>query len=248
MEFRRFELEEMFEEIKELLKYVEQNKLTDEHYMFFLGNDENLKYKLTKEAIPHLLGINTNYLISTGLYSSKNSYYLLEEMLDDSYRIYNAANRGTLDYNQLFSSFIRRKIKYFKENITIDIHNIDVVCKYIKQRTYTTGESTQNYDYIITKKYDDGKIGLLCLVFNGDVLAPISSQILETEQEKEETLSKLLEHQEISYISGIHMSDFTIHRTNITINEKLERLERLKNYKIKYNASVDVHKECKYLL
>lgn len=248
MEIKRFELDELFKEIEELLKYVEEEKLLDTNYMLFLANDEKLKYKLTKEAIPHLLGINTSYLVSTGLYSSKNSYYVMEEMLNDSYRIYKAASDGIINYDKLFSRHIKEKLKWFKKNIIINVMDIDVICKYNKDIIYNLGEENEKYDYIITKRYENGEIGLLCLIYNNGVLSPISNQILVTEDEKDEKLSKLLTQQEITYASGINMLNFGLQRSSITFKEKLKRLEQLKLYKQKYNSSIDVHNECNFLL
>ena len=248
MEFKRFELDELFDKIRKILQYVEENHLTDKNYTFFLANGETLKYKLTQDSIPHLLGIQTTYLVSSGIYSKKGSYSLLEEMLEDAYRIHNLALEGKIKYDQLFSEHIFKKLDCFKDNINIDIHEIDIVSKYIANRTYTVSETTEKFDYVITKNYPDNKIGLLCLVNNNGVLVPMSSQILETEKEKEDSLKNILLNQEITYINGIHTYTFDTVRSHISFDEQVERLEHLKNYKYKYNASIDVSKNCLYFI
>lgn len=248
MEIKRFEFEELCSEIKDILEWVEKENLLDTNYMMFLANNEDVKYKLTKEAIPHLLGINTGYLASTRLYSSTNSYYLMEEMINDPYRVYKANSEGIISFDQLFSKYFKDKIKWFKKNIIINVHEIDTICKYNKEIIYNRGEENEKYDYIITKRYENGEIGLLCLIYNNGVLSPISNQILKTEEEKDKKLAKLLTQQEITYSSGVNILNFGLTRTSITFKEKLKRLEQLKLYRDKFDCSIDVHRECDFLL
>ena len=117
MNYNLGQLEELFEQIKELLDYAEEKRLTNKNCFMFLANlpqGEKLEYELTKESLPHLLGINTTYLVSTSLFSSKNSYYATLEMLEDPYKVHNAAKAGIISYDKLFSKHINKKIRCFK--------------------------------------------------------------------------------------------------------------------------------------
>lgn len=244
MRYNYGDLERLFEEIKELLEYVKQNKLTYTNYYLYLANlpnGKNLEYELTKECIPHLLGINTTYLISTGLYSSKNSYYVLTEMLEDPYRVYNLAKEDKLNYNLLFSKYIEKKLSCFKSNININPHEVEAVSVYMPERTYGRTDVSHKFDYCIIKKYENGSIGLLCLAKNSDgIYVPMSNQILESESEIEEALSEKLSNQEITILTGIQSNNFHSHKIYITLPEQIERVNNLQAYKSKYNVSIDI--------
>lgn len=252
MRYNYGEIEALFEEIKNLLNYVNEERLTTKNYFLFLANlpqGEKIEYELTKESIPHLLGINTTYLVSTGLYSSKNSYYAVLEMLDDPYRIYNLAKEGKIDLNRLFSKHIDKKLKCFKNNININPHEIEAVSIYDKERTYTTSETSENFEYVIIKRYNDGTIGLLCLSKNNDnIYVPMSSQILETESEIDEGLKKILKNQEITILNGIHVAYFGSYKSYINLDEQITRIRQLQKYKTKYNVSIDINNNFLYYI
>ena len=252
MEWQRFEVESMFNEIKELLQYLDTNNLTNKNYLLFLANlpnGENLKFKITKESIPHLLGINTNYLISTRIFNNRSAYSLLEEMLDNEFKIYDNSVKKVLDYNKLFSPHIKKKIKCFKDNLDMNVHSIDVIVKYTPERTYTERALSEKFDYAIVKRYQNGNIGLLYLAQNSDgIYVPMSSQILETEKEKEEILEKVFKNQEATYINGIHVKEFETTKSHISLDGQIERIFHLREYKDKYNTSIDVSSNCLYFI
>lgn len=252
MNYNYGELESLFEKIKDLLEFVNDNKLTNKNYFLYLASlasGEKIEYTLTKESIPHLLGIDTTYLISTGLYSSKNSYYVFTEMLEDPYRLYNLAKEGKVNYNILFSKHIDKKLSCFKSNININPHEIQCVSIYMKERTYTTGETSENFDYVIIKKNSDENIGLLCLAKNNEgIYVPMSSQILENKEEINNSFEKILTNQEITILTGIHARDFSTYKSYITLDEQISRIIELQKYKEKYNTSIDVSNNFLYYI
>lgn len=252
MKYNYGELESLFEEINELLKYTEENKLTHTNYFMYLAslpNGEKLEYEFSKENIPHLLGINTTYLVTTGLYSSKNSYYVLLEMLEDPYKVFNLEKEGKLDYDRLFSKHIRKKLNCFKRNTNINPKDINMVSRYIPERTYTTTENAEKFDYAIIKKYEDGTIGLLYLAKNKDgIYNPMSSQLLETESEINETLEKILNNQEVTILTGIQTRGYNAYKNYITLDEQIEKISQLQANKKKYNYSVDVSNNCVHFI
>lgn len=252
MNYNLGQLEELFEQVKELLDYAIDKKLTNKNYYMFLANlpqGEKLEYELTKEALPHLLGINTTYLVSTGLFSSKNSYWATMEMLEDPYKVHNAAKSGIISYDKLFSKHIDKKIKCFKDNLTVNAHDIEFICKYDKTRTYSSGVLGENYEYIIVKKYEDGSIGLLCIAKNiNGIYNPMSSQLLVTDEEKEATLGKLLTNQEITLVNAVQIMDFKQNNATLTFDEQKDRIYSMRAYKDKYNCSIDTNNNFIYSL
>lgn len=68
MDYNLSELESIFNEIENVLDYVDRIELEEKSYILFLANNDRLKVKINKENIAHLLGINTDYLKNTGHY------------------------------------------------------------------------------------------------------------------------------------------------------------------------------------
>ena len=252
MDYNLGELESLFDEIKEIIDYVDKNKLTYKNYFLYLANlkkSENIEYQITNESLPHLLGINTTNLIATKIYSSKNSYQVTLEMLDDPYRLYKAVKDGVITYDKIFSKHIKKKIKAFKNNVNMNAHNMTAISKYYPDRTYTNAFVTEKFEYTIIREYEDGSIGLLCLAKNYEgIYVPMSNQLLEPEEEKNNILEKILRNQEITYVTSINLQSNPTIKTFITFDEKIDRLYKLRDYKSKYNVSIDVHNDSLYFM
>lgn len=62
----------------------------------------------THNTIAHLLGIDTEYLKSTGQFT-KDSYDILKLICNDSYRLYNMVNQGHLTYESFISDYAQEK-------------------------------------------------------------------------------------------------------------------------------------------
>ena len=102
MKFNLGELESLFEKIKDIIDYVESAKLKDRRMNLFLGNGDKILFSIPNNTVAHLLGIDTNYLISTGLYNNQNSFELLKEMCENPYKIHKANVDGIINYDHLF--------------------------------------------------------------------------------------------------------------------------------------------------
>lgn len=243
MEIKMFQLEELFEKINDIVEYIEKNNYASRRQQIFFGNGEKITIATSNESIPHLLGINTDYLKNTNLYRSKNSFELLKKMIADSFTIYNAERQGKICYDQLFSKYIFNKIEGFYQNLKIDVNDIEVVCKYNSEKCYTSGELTEKYDYIIVKRYSNGKIGILGLVNNGYTYAPMSNQLYDSFEAAKDNLKKYLKNQDVTIINGINLynlhSDYQS-KFNPYINSKTEKFNILKTYKDLFNCTIDV--------
>ena len=88
MNYNKYNLSELFDKIDTLLQryfgkeddynFYEKDEdarktdLSKKSYSMFLSNGDIVKIKIPKSSIPHLLGINTEYLKNTGLYNGMN--------------------------------------------------------------------------------------------------------------------------------------------------------------------------------
>ena len=90
-----------FEYLMELIAnnvetYNRNSRYKDKFSLTF-ANGDNIKIYVPNSSVPHLLGINTNYLMSSGLYREKSSYELLNKMCEDRYRLYRYINDNIID-------------------------------------------------------------------------------------------------------------------------------------------------------
>jgi len=245
------ELESLLYNIGDIIDYVEKAQIDKSKTKIYLGNNEDISFSVPKESIPHLLGINTTYLASTNVFKSKNSFELIKEMCENPYRIHSLAKDGILNYDQLFSPYVFDKINIFKENIKINIFETEFVCKYEPTRSYMTTNNTEKYDYIIVKRYSDGRIGVLGIVKNEYTYVARSNQIYSDFETFVNENRSTMNNQEITLITGINIYNAfygTSRPFKINIEGKLQKLQKMIDYKKCFNASIDVSSDFIYHL
>lgn len=243
MNFKLGELEKLFYNIEDIVDYVERSQICSNNTKIYLGNNEKINLVIPKESIPHLLGIDTSYLDSTKIFGCTNSFELLKKLIEDPYKINKLHNEDILNYNSLFSSHILKKIEDFKENIKINIYETEFVCKYNSTKSYMITDKSEKYDYIIIKKYSDGKIGVLGLIKNNYNYVIRSNQIFLNYEEFENKMKDTLTNQELTIISGIKIyNEDNDYNRNFLLNleTKEQKVIKLLYYKKELNASIDV--------
>lgn len=249
MNFKLAELEQLFEEIGEIINFFELSQYENRRNRIFLSNGDKINLSIPNESVAHLLGVNTNYLISTGRFNSTNSFELIKEMCENPYRIHTLYIEGIIKYENLFSPYILQKIESFKENIKINIYEIELVCKYDKSRALISDELTEKYDYIIVKKYSNGKFGILGLVNNISYYVPMSNQLFNNFEEAIDYLNKYLKNQEVTIITGVNyfniLTDFD-KSSYLPLNNKIEKIKNIKSYKDLFNCSLDLSGDYEY--
>lgn len=252
MDFKLFELEQLFGDIKDILDYIDNSKFDSRWFTLYLANGEIINYKLFKDHIPHLLGIDITALISTGFYKQQSSYEVLKELIDNPYRLHKLCSEGRIKYDNIFSPFIFEKIKVFNSNISPNIYETEFVCKYKSDRAYTVSSIPANYDYIIVKKIRDTETySCLCLINNGKYMTAMSSTYFETKEDLENYLKEYIVNQEITVLNGVRTvgnnGDY-----NRTFNLKPEfivpKLDVMIEYKDKFNCIIDTTGDYKFSL
>ena len=249
------EIEELFSKALDILTYYEKTYLQNKVFTLFLGNGEKIKYQLTPQSIPHLLGINLEVIKTLPNFSSENTYDLLEEVLENPYKLYNSIKEGHIKESQIFSKNIKEKLKGFKLNICSDAKTIlnqtEFICKFNNELAWNVTDKSQKYDYIIINKFNDGKIGLLGLVENGSSYYPISNQLFNSVEECEKDFKELLTNQEITLITGCSIyskfNDSTFN-SSLSINQKVDKIDNLKYYKNKFNSIIDISQDYQYTI
>lgn len=243
MKFDLGELETLFASIQDIIEFIEGTKYENRRFKLYLSNGEYLNFYIPKSSIPHLLGIDTSYLISTNIFKNTNSFELLKELVENPYKVYKLEKEGIINYNQLFSSFIVSKVNSFRENIKLNLQDIEFICKYDSEKTYTINDEFKNYNYILVKRLPNDTYGILCLVRNKGYYVPMSSQVFDDYGTLKDKLRELIMHQEITIVNSIEITNIIndYHNSNyLNMDDKRRKLQSLIGFKSEFGVSIDV--------
>lgn len=255
MQMTKFEY--LMELIANNVETYNRNSRYKDKFSLTFANGDNIKIYVPNSSVPHLLGINTNYLMSSGLYREKSSYELLNKMCEDRYRLYRYINDNIIDEKQLFSEHIEKKNSAFMQNLKINIFNMIFACPYDSSRSYTTGKETYKFDYILVNKpaYEEKGIFMLGLAANIDkvnkskIYVPMSNQYFESIEEAEERFGLIFNNQKLTIptmltsTSTNNTSKFFLHG-----DQKLAKARETQQIADKCFATLDVSEDYRWLL
>lgn len=255
MQMTKFEY--LMELIANNVETYNRNSRYKDKFSLTFANGDNIKIYVPNSSVPHLLGVNTNYLMSSGLYREKSSYELLNKMCEDRYRLYRYINDNIIDEKQLFSEHIEKKNSAFVQNLKINIFNMIFACPYDSSRSYTTGKETYKFDYILVNKpaYEEKGIFMLGLAANIDkvnkskIYVPMSNQYFESIEEAEERFGLIFNNQKLTIptmltsTSTNNTSKFFLHG-----DQKLAKARETQQIADKCFATLDVSEDCKWIL
>ena len=239
MSFKLSELEDLFKNIENVLNQYEESRYANKFNTMYLANGEQVYYSIRKDSVAHLLGINTTYLISTGLYKEKSSYDLLKAMLENPYKIYSNESKGIIKYDSLFSKHIYKKVDSFLNNIKLNVLEIEFVCSYNKERSYHLEDKIENCDYIVVRKYKNGSIGVLTFVKNESYYQPMSNRIYDDFESSREDLKHMLNNQVITIVTGISFDNACRENASkfyLYSKDQMPKIENLKYYSNEFNC------------
>ena len=126
MDFNRSELESIINGIGAIMANLEKSFSYNKSTRIYLANGDAISFSITKGTIAHLLGVNTNYLSSLGIFKENNSYELLKRLCENAYKIHELHTKGIISYDQLFSKNIIEKLKGFWKNININCEDTEL--------------------------------------------------------------------------------------------------------------------------
>ena len=255
MQMTKFEY--LMELIANNVETYNRNSRYKDKFSLTFANGDNIKIYVPNSSVPHLLGVNTNYLMSSGLYREKSSYELLNKMCEDRYRLYRYINDNIIDEKQLFSEHIEKKNSAFVQNLKINIFNMIFACPYDSSRSYTTGKETYKFDYILVNKpaYEEKGIFMLGLAANIDkvnkskIYVPMSNQYFESIEEAEERFGLIFNNQKLTIptmltsTSTNNTSKFFLHG-----DQKLAKARETQQIADKCFATLDVSEYYRWLL
>ena len=197
------EIEELCSKFQEVKNTYEQRNVEKHKNILYLANGDCICYKITKESLPHLLGVNTEAICKSNLYRTTNSIQLFENAIEDPYQIYKKTNETGMD---LFSKHSFEKLENIEDIFKLNINNQCFACKFDSSKTYGFTEKKYNIDYILVFKKDDGKYMVLDFIKQDELRNNYvikSNKIYNTKAEMLNDLDELFKFQNITFISGI---------------------------------------------
>ncbi len=137
---------DIIEKLDDCLCYFENKDFDYTKFFLELANGETVPIKFDHKSVPHLLGINIDYLRSTGLFGkNENAYDILDEIVRNPRKLLKQIEEGHIPEQYVFSDYIEEKLSNFKNVCGINIANIEFIVKYEK-----------NKNLISEKQLDDG--------------------------------------------------------------------------------------------
>lgn len=246
MSYNKYELSEIFDKIDKLLqRYFDKeneynfdekdeeerrNDLSKKSYLMFLSNGERIKIKIPKSSIPHLLGINTEYLKSTGLYKGMNSYEIMLDFIKNSNEAFQKHESGIINLDKILSPYINKKLDSLIENLNINTNCCEMICKYDRGKTYGYSADFDDMSYLILQKKNEKYYVLKLAMAEDGTCFPMSNQVFNSYAECQEALSSYLIYQELTLLNNlwVYYNNSIIGKFYILEYERRERLEKLK--------------------
>ena len=248
-------IENLFEKINECIEFYEKQFIQNKTFTLYLGNGEKVKYSINPDNLPHLLGVNLDFIKTLYNYRNKGSFELLKEVCSDAFKLNELFNKEIIKPNQIFSQYIDKKLEGFKDNFKYDVKQVledsDFVCTYNSEKSWEVSENNQKYNYRVFKTYPNGKIGLLGLVKKGFQCYAMSNQLFDSIEEAKDKFNELLKNQDITLLTGFSTYNKTTDTNfswNITINQKTEKIDTLKNYKENFGCNINITNDYEYTL
>ena len=158
---------DILDNVENCLNWYLDNNISNTRYKLLLSNDEKIEIDLSERALPHLLGINIDFLRSTGHYTGGASS-ILYDILESPNLLFAHIRDGHMQENQIFSKHIDKKLANFKYACSLNVFNIEFIAKYESTKSYITGEEKLEGDYYIAirDKINKDKISIIGLKLN----------------------------------------------------------------------------------
>lgn len=258
------EYDELIAKISECLEWYERKGIeVDDYssqekrkklqiiYNLTLDNGDKLRLAFGHNNIAHLLGVDTEYLKTTGSFKG-DSYSILKGVCNDSYRLYTMVKDGYMTYDNFISDFAYDKVKGFRSICGIDLYNVEFVCKYSKDNSYITGYQQLEGDYYIAYKADNG-LFVVGFKNDGNYCYPLTNRYIDFNDEQSmEFLKVLLTNQTVTMptMSSLYFSSTNSYSKTIYVDyiKKAKIIRNLMQYNRRYNAYVDVSSGYSFVL
>lgn len=248
---------DILDNIESCLNWYFDNNLQSTRYKLFLSNSERIEIDFGERNLPHLLGVNTDFLRSTGCYTG-NASSILEDILENPNSLLSRINYGYMKQEQVFSKHIDKKLSNFKNACNLNIFNIEFIVKYESEKSYITGEDKLDGDYYIATrdKFSKNKISIIGLKRNKNGLyQPLTNmQFEEHSVEYRKFFNQLLKGQTITIAQTLFKNvidennNLNTNKYFYDTNQRISKIKTIKRYAEDYGASINVSDDCVYYI
>ncbi len=246
MNYSKYKLSELFDKIDKLLQsyfgkeddynfyekdnFEHKTDLSKKSYLMFLSDGDRIRVKIPKTSIPHLLGINTEYLKSTGLYKGMNSYEIMLDFIKNSNEAFQKHESGIINLDKILSPYINKKLDSLIENLNINTNCCEMICKYDRGKTYGYSADFDDMSYLILQKKNEKYYVLKLAMSEDGTCFPMSNQVFNSYAECQEALSSYLIYQELTLLNNlfIYYNNSTVGKFPILEWDRKQKLEKLK--------------------
>lgn len=243
--------EEIIENITKNINLYERIQLYNNHYTLFLANGEILNIKFLRNNIPHLLGVNIDYLKLSNKFKPNASYYdNLNYFVENSFNFRKLVNEGSMSYSLMFSSYVDEKNYAFEKNSKIRTDDMFYIVKYDREKTYKIEPKADICEYYIIRR-SNNKYYVLGLMKNENLYLPVSSRVYDDEENFDNFMARIANKQEITYAYSMSVKNkYGNYNENfvVNINEKEKLINRVIKASEKYDATASVVKDYSYFL
>lgn len=246
MNYSKYKLSELFDKIDKLLQsyfgkeddynfyekdnFEHKTDLSKKSYLMFLSNGDRIRVKIPKTSIPHLLGINTEYLKSTGLYKGMNSYEIMLDFIKNPNEAFQKHESGIINLDKILSPYINKKLDSLTENLNINTNCCEMICKYDRGKTYGYSADFDDMSYLILQKKNEKYYVLKLAMSEDGTCFPMSNQVFNSYEECKENLSSYLIYQELTLLSNllVYYNNSTVGKFPILEWDRKQKIEKLK--------------------
>lgn len=249
--------ERILTSLRECVSSYYEMHLSNTVCTLFLTSGEKIYYKIPESKISHLLGVDTKYLSSSGCLqtTSYNSIDVLNDFIKEENQCFyiNKFTRSYLNYENVFSDFIEKKINIFKDNVRVNIFQLAFVAKLDRNKCHQNGIDLMKAEYLLCSKTENGEYLVLGLAKEGPSYVPITSQVYEDFDELKNKYATVLEGQELTIPTSIFIkTDNYLYTEPIKVylkpNDKLSKVEELAYYCREFNANANITNEHIYTM
>ena len=210
--------------------FEHKTDLSKKSYLMFLSNGDRIRVKIPKTSIPHLLGINTEYLKSTGLYKGMNSYEIMLDFIKNPNEAFQKHESGIINLDKILSPYINKKLDSLTENLNINTNCCEMICKYDRGKTYGYSADFDDMSYLILQKKNEKYYVLKLAMSEDGTCFPMSNQVFNSYEECKENLSSYLIYQELTLLNNlwVYYNNSTVGKFSILEWDRKQKLEKLK--------------------
>lgn len=239
---------DMIEQLDYMVKLYEKMYIGNNEYKVDLSNGKYISFAFMRRTIAHLLGVSVQELKEANLLKSTNTYDLLKELIERSIYIYNECDKGTINYENIFSVFINEKLSSFLNIMRFRFEDIDFACQYDPTKALQVGQpSSYHCDYYIALS-NASDYDFLGLQYNDKINRFVSASILTATEYKDglELLKQIIQGQRIMAVTGLHISPASVNK-RLLLGDKAEKFSKLALLSRDNDSFLDVTGEAVYL-